>query len=247
MARAVTLPPARVAGRSAKMTAVHRLLSILSTALITAGVVILLDVALTLVWKEPLSTVYGSIRQGDAEDSLEKLADGFPAADNVAALSGTRDAERRASKLAQAYLSEFSFGMGIGRIEIPAIGLDMVFVEGTGTAELQKGPGRYPELALPGQGEAIGIAGHRTTYLAPFRDIDDLERGDEVILEMPYATATYLVEGSKIVDPLDVEVFRDRGYERVVLTACHPLYSAAERYTVSARLTGLTLDPSAAG
>ena len=93
------------------------------------------------------------------------------------------------------------------------------------------------ETAFPGQGKTVGIAGHRTTYLAPFRNINEIEDGDELILEMPYGTFRYRVQRHAIVDPYDVHIVRDMGYERLVLTACHPLYSAAQRWAVFARLT----------
>lgn len=88
---------------------------------------------------------------------------------------------------------------------------------------------------LPGQRGTVGIAGHRTTYGAPFRRIDEIERGDEIVVEMPYARFVYRFERSRIVDPSQVGVVRDVERDRLVLTACHPLYSAAERYVVFAR------------
>ena len=126
---------------------------------------------------------------------------------------------------------------------MPAIGIDYVFVQGTDEADLEKGPGHYPDTALPGQGKTIGIAGHRTTYLAPFRKIADIDKGDEVVLDMPYGRFTYDVVKTDIVDPTDVGVVDDVGVERVVLTACHPLYSAAQRYVVTADLEGIELPP----
>ena len=132
-------------------------------------------------------------------------------------------------------------GEGIGRIKIPSIGLEIVVVQGTDTASLQKGPGHYPETAFPGQGKTIGIAGHRTTYLAPFRKINEIDDGDEITLEMPYGTFTYEVQKHEIVDPSQVEIVDDVGYERLVLTACHPLYSAAQRWAVFAELTDVSL------
>ncbi len=109
-------------------------------------------------------------------------------------------------------------------------------VEGTDTATLRKGPGHYPETRLPGQGGTVGVAGHRTTYLAPFRTIDELRRGERIILEMPYATFTYRVQKQEIVEPTQTSVIDDVGYERLVLSACHPLYSAEQRIIVFARL-----------
>src|SRR5205814_4986069 len=107
------------------------------------------------------------------------------------------------------------------------------------TSDLQKGPGHYPQTAFPGLGRTVAIAGHRTTYLAPFRHIDDLRRGDEIVLQMPYATFTYRVQTHKIVDPSALWVIRNRGYERLVLSACHPLFSAAQRLVVFSRLVGV--------
>jgi len=86
-------------------------------------------------------------------------------------------------------------------------------------------------------GGTTAIAGHRTTYGAPFRKINEIEDGDEIRVELPYGAFTYEVQKHAIVDPGDVEVVDSIGYERVVLTACHPLYSAAQRYVVFGRLT----------
>lgn len=225
----------------------RRALHILSISLITAGVVILADVAMTLAWKEPLSTIYGSIQQGKAEDELNRLEESFLATPEVRKASRPTPDEspgelaRRTNRLADLFAGQVSTGQGIGRIKIPDIDLDAVLVEGTDSATLQKGPGRYPDTAFPGQGKTIGIAGHRTTYLAPFRHIDSIEDGDEIVLEMPYGTFTYTVEKHEIVDPSAVQIVDDVGYERLVLTACHPLYSAAQRWAVFAKLTEISL------
>jgi sortase A len=237
---------------------VSRALRILSIALITAGLVILIDVGLTLAWKEPLSSIYGSIKQGAAEDDLAELETRFPSQELVDLALSEKQIADRAAVLADAFSEEVKRGDAIGRMEIPRIDLDIVVVEGTDTASLQKGPGHYtledttPELreqgdgsAFPGQGDTIGVAGHRTTYLAPFRKIDQIEPGDEVTLRMPYGTFTYEVEKHEIVDPDAVEIVENVSYERLVLTACHPLYSAAERYAQFARLTDVELAPSA--
>ena len=221
------------------MRGVHRALRILSTALVTAGLVVLADVGVTLAWEEPVSSLYGAIQQQRAEgelDDLEESVSEHPLPD----VEGLTDL-RAARKLADAFEAEVANGNAIGRIDIPRIGLDAVVVEGTDTATLQKGPGHYPDTKLPGRGATVGIAGHRTTYLAPFRRINEIEEGDEVVVEMPYGDFTYAVEKTGIVTPTDVGVVRDVGYERLVLTACHPLYSAAERYVVFARLADVSL------
>jgi sortase A len=219
----------------------RRAAHILSITLITAGVVVAADVAMTLAWKEPLSTVYGSIKQAEAANSLEALEEEFPSPADLRAVEGAANVEQRAEGLAGLFADRVKTGDGIGRIEIPSIDLDIVVVQGTDTASLQKGPGHYPETAFPGQGKTIGIAGHRTTYLAPFRHINEIADGDQITLEMPYGTFTYEVEKHEIVDPSQVEIVDDVGYERLVLTACHPLYSAAQRWAVFAKLTDMNL------
>lgn len=230
----------------------RRLLRILSTALITAGLVVLADVGLTLAWQEPVSSVYGSIQQGRAQGDLEDLEDRFPSAADLAAVEQAADASERARLLANRFAREVERGEGIARLRIERIGLDSVIVEGTDGGSLRRGPGHYTEAdeigraeqgdgsSFPGQGRTIGIAGHRTTYLAPFRRIDEIENGDEIVVETPYATFVYEVEGDEIVAPNATRVVRDTGHERLVLTACHPLYSAAQRYVVSARLAEVT-------
>jgi sortase A len=109
-------------------------------------------------------------------------------------------------------------------------------VHGTDTATLRKGPAHFPKTPLPGEGGTVAIAGHRTTYGAPFRPLDRLARGDRLVITMPYGRFTYRVERTRIVPPDAVWVTRPVGYERVVLTACHPLYSAAKRIVVCAWL-----------
>jgi len=126
-------------------------------------------------------------------------------------------------------------GDAIGRIELPAIDKSYYVVEGTDTESLRKGPGHYEDTPLPGQRGTVGIAGHRTTNGAPFRDIDDLDPRDEIRVEMPYGTFVYSVEETRIVDDNDLSVKDPVGYNRLILSACHPLYSAAQRVIVFAR------------
>ena len=209
---------------------------ILSTALITAGLVVLADAALTLLWQEPVSAAWTALQQSRANDQLEELEAEFPSAEEITALGGVRGDAARARILAKPFAEEIDQGDGIGRIVIPSIDLDMVMMQGTDTATLRRGPGHYPATQLPGLDSTVAVAGHRTTYLAPFRHVDEIEDGDEVRLELPYATFTYRVQFHKVVEPSDVQIVDSVGYERLVLTACHPLYSAAERWAVFARL-----------
>ena len=226
----------------------RRLLHILSITLITAGIVVMLDVGLTLVWEEPLSAAYGSLKQSQASDELDQLESEFPARGDLAALQGVVGDAQQARVLADRYRAHIKTGEGIGRIIIDRINLNMVVIQGTDTASLQKGPGHYPITPLPGEPGTVAIAGHRTTYLAPFRHINDIQNGDEIRLQMPYAAFTYVVEKHEIVDPTDTQIVDPVGYDRLLLTACHPLYSAAKRWALFARLRRIdTFAPSGGG
>lgn len=207
--------------------------------LITAGLIVLLDAGITLLWQEPVSAAYASMEQGQAEDRLSDLESEFPASGDLAALRGVTGDAAQAKVLADLYEQRIQTGEPLGRLQIDRIGLNAVFLQGTSTGVLQRGPGHYPTTQLPGQGGTVAIAGHRTTYGAPFRYINEIRDGDEIRLRMPYAAFTYKVEKHEIVDPGDVEVVNRVGYDRVVLTACHPLYSAAKRWVVFARLQAI--------
>jgi sortase A len=219
----------------------HRLMRIASIMLITAGLVVLADAGLTLVWQEPFSAAYGALKQGQAENQLNDLEAEYPTAADLDAIASVRGTAAKAQVLADRFKPRLQQGDAIGRIKIDRIGLDTVVVQGTDTATLQKGPGHYTATPIPGQRGTVAIAGHRTTYLAPFRDIDDIRDGDEIRIEMPYAAFAYTVERHDTVDPGDVGIIKPVGYNRLVLTACHPPYSAAERYAVFAKLTRIDL------
>jgi sortase A len=131
-------------------------------------------------------------------------------------------------------------GRPLGELRIPRLDTHYVVVEGTNTDNLRRGPGHYRGTALPGQPGTVGIAGHRTTYGAPFRHLDALRAGDAITITMPYGRFVYRVEGTRIVKPQDVSSLRSIGRQRLALTACHPLYSAAQRLVVLARLETAT-------
>jgi sortase A len=213
-----------------------RAVYILSVALITAGLVILADVGVTFLWQEPASSIYASVRQHDASNALDDLERGFPAPADRRAIRHIHSKAQKVSTLAASFAKRVSDGDAIGRIVVPSIDLDIVVVEGTSTGDLTKGPGHYPSTPFPGEPGTTAIAGHRTTYLAPFRDLDSLHRGDRVELQMPYATLDYRVERTQVVEPTDVQILHPAGYQRLVLTACHPLYSASQRIVAFARL-----------
>ena len=135
----------------------------------------------------------------------------------------------------------------IAGIRIPAIGARFSVVDGTDPGSLRKGPGFFPEAPYPGVRGTVAIAGHRTTYQAPFRRVDDLKKGDDIVVEMPYGRFTYRVLRTRIVPPTALWVKRRVGFEQVILTACHPLYSAALRIVVFARLVRAERLPALSG
>ncbi|HEY3191815.1 MAG TPA: sortase [Solirubrobacterales bacterium] len=219
----------------------QRAIRIVSIMLITAGIVVLADAGLTLVWQEPFSAAYGSFKQSQAADQLNELESQYPTPADLAAIAGVRGDAAKARILADRFQPHLEEGHAIGRIRIDRIGLNMVVIQGTDTASLEKGPGHYEATPIPGQPGTVAIAGHRTTYLAPFRHIDEIREGDEVRIEMPYAAFTYTVYRHDVVDPGDVGIIKPIGFDQLVLTACHPPYSAAHRYAVFARLSKIDL------
>jgi sortase A len=112
----------------------------------------------------------------------------------------------------------------------------MILVNGTDHDSLTKGPGRDRRTYMPGEGQLVYIAGHRTTYLAPFAHIERLRSGNSVTLEMPYGTFLYRVFKHEIVDANDLAVLRSNGHDVVALQACHPRFFASQRYIAYARL-----------
>jgi len=214
----------------------RRTLRGLSTVLIVTGALLLLDAGLTIVWQEPVSALYARITQGSLGGDLEELEQATPSPLEQRALRALEGDDRRLAFLARALKRRLGPGDAAGRIRIPAIGANFVMVDGTDDAALRRGPGLFPENPFPGANGTVAVAGHRTTYAAPFRRVDDLGRGDRVVVEMPYGRFTYSVERTRIVDPTALWVTQRVGYDRLVLTACHPLYSAAQRIIVFARL-----------
>ncbi|HET6952934.1 MAG TPA: class E sortase, partial [Acidimicrobiales bacterium] len=129
-------------------------------------------------------------------------------------------------------------GEAVAQIRIPAIGVDKIVVEGVEVSDLKKGPGHYADSPLPGQPGNAAIAGHRTTYGAPFNRIDELKPGDEILVTTVQGSFRYEMREQLIVAPDQVEVLGDFGDDRLTLTACHPKYSARQRIVVVAALVG---------
>jgi sortase A len=221
---------------TARRVGIRRALRALSSVMIVVGVILLLDAAATLLWQEPVSAVYAHVQQNALEDDLSELEQAPLAPAEQRALERIPDPERKLTFRARALQRRLDDGDATGRILMPSIGVSEVFVEGTGAGDLRKGPGHYPDTPLPGEHGTVAIAGHRTTYGAPFRNVDELERNDRIELRMPYGRFTYRVERTRIVPPTETSVIDRVDHDRLVLSACHPLYSAAKRIIVFARL-----------
>jgi sortase A len=214
---------------------VRPILRFLASVLITSGVLMLVDAGLTLAWQEPVSAFLAQQQQDALNGELKR--DAPQTARDKVAVASIHDQRKRLARLAALARGRARTGHAIGTIRLPTLGRRYAIVQGTDTDSLRKGPGHYPETSFPGMGGTVAIAGHRTTYLAPFRTIDSLHPGDPIVLDMPYGRFTYAVEITRVVAPTETSVVnRVPGAERLVLSACHPLYSASQRIVVFARL-----------
>jgi sortase A len=227
------------------MTSVRRLIRDISSVLILSGLLLVADAGVTLVWQEPVTAAIGLILRGQVNQRYLSYTTAPLTQVDRHALVTLRSTDQRLIYLArreqhQIRTGQIRTGDAIGKIDIPRIGADYDIIQGTDELSLEKGPGHYPETALPGLGRTVAIAGHRTTYLAPFRHVDALRPGDRILVRMPYGRFTYVVQYHRIVLPTALWVTRDVGYERLVLSACNPLYSAAQRIIIFARLAHVT-------
>jgi sortase A len=204
----------------------------LAILLVAAGLLVLGDVAATLLWQEPVSAVRAGAAQRSLGAELRRLERAQPRPGRHV----NRAAVARAARRLEAGTAE---GDAAARLHIARIGLDAVVVRGSNLADLRSGPGFVTGSPLPGRRGTAAIAGHRTTYGAPFRRLDALRRGDAVEVDLPYARFEYRVVDLRIVAPTDLAVLRRRRRDQLVLSACHPLYSAAQRIVVTARLAGI--------
>lgn len=200
-------------GRRRLSRPVRAVLRFAGSVMMVSGTLLIADAAATVLWQEPVSALVAEREQAQLEDAL--------------ADPPRRVVERRPLP-----------GDAIAKIEVPAAGISDYVVEGTDAGSLRKGPGHYPETPMPGERGTTAIAGHRTTYGAPFRDLDDLSPGDRILVETSYGRFAYTVERTQIVDDSARWVLRRVAHDRLVLTACHPLYSAAQRIVVFARAMG---------
>ena len=226
---------ARVADRRPWSARVLRAVAVL---LIVGGGLALIDAVVTLLWQEPITALYAMLQQDHLSGDLRKVERAAPTPLERRTLASLPDERARIAFLAGELERHAGNGAAVGRIVMPRVGASYVVVKGTDTEDLKSGPGIYAETRFPGISGTTAIAGHRTTYLAPFREINLLKPGNRILLYMPYAHFTYTVTAQRVVLPTDVPAaVSEVGYSRLVLSACTPVFSAAKRLLVYARLT----------
>jgi sortase A len=215
----------------------RRALGWLGTLMIVAGALTLAWAVLVWRWQDPFTAAYTHWQQNKLASQFERKISEFTPDTRGKSLAATRIA---IADEASRYRKSLRPGEAIGRITIGAIGLKIILVQGTDHESLKKGPGHYIGSRLPGQGQLVYVAGHRTTYLAPFSHLDALKAGDFVTVDLPYATFKYVVTRHRVVAANDVAVLRSPGHEVLILQACHPRFFATHRYLVYAKPVAVT-------
>jgi sortase A len=205
----------------------------LGLALITIGVIILLFVLYQLFGTGVAESHSQSTLAKQFNQAVTAAKGGSPATDNPTLGSGSSSSQSQAEPSAPP-------GGAIDHLIIPRIGVNKFVVEGVQVDDLMKGPGHYPGTVLPGQDGNAAIAGHRTTYGAPFFDLNELSVGDPIyITDLAGRTFTYTVsQPPRVVSPNDVSVLNPTPYAALTLTTCNPRFEATSRLIVVARLTG---------
>jgi sortase A len=227
----------------------RRFARISGIVLATLGALALVWVVVVWRWQDPFTGLYTRWEQHKLAQQLQHELATSPGP--KFARNESLAAEARAIELAATrFRHDAGVGQAIGRIVVTRLGLNMVLVNGTDEASLERGPGRDLRSYMPGQNRLVYIAGHRTTFLAPFSNINQMRPGDLIRLEMPYGTFVYRVFGHRIVPADDLSVLKSPRHELLVLQACNPRFFATQRYLVDARLasveprSGRNLPPS---
>lgn len=207
----------------------------LGLALITAGVIVLLFVVYQL-WGTGFAERHHQSALAKQFRAEIQQAVSPPAAGGVG--TATDPATVTAPRSTPVPVVAVPPGGALAHLVIPRIGLDKYVVEGVSDTDLQKGPGHYPGTAYPGQVGNVGIAGHRTTYGAPFYNLNELKAGDPIYLTTASdAHYTYDVTSQEVVSPSDVAVLNPTpGVAKLTLTTCNPPLSATSRLIVVAEL-----------
>lgn len=216
------------------MSRIRRTIREIGLSLITAGVVVLLFVLYGLVGT--------NVAEARSQDHLRKAFSiiGTAPSDSPAIESSSGGVKALG-------LPEAPPSGAVAHLVIPKIGVDKIVVEGVELADLQKGPGHYPRTPLPGEPGNAAIAGHRTTYGAPFYRLNELARGDDIFVTTAAGKFRYQVTDSRVVSPNDVSVLDATPDNRLTLTTCNPRFSATQRLVVMSKLAGLPLAPPITG
>lgn len=220
---------------------VRRAARIGGTLLIAAGCLTLVWAIVVWRWQDPFTALYTHFEQEHLARQYRQETAAFRPRVRLLPhpheqVAGLKAAEKAMAADAGAYDRSLKVGGPVGRLTIGRIGLHMIVVQGTDEQTLKKGPGHYLQSALPGEGRLIYVAGHRTTYLAPFSRINDIRTGDYITFELPYGTFTYRAFRHYIVRATDLSVLVNHGREILRLQACHPRFFATHRYILDARL-----------
>jgi sortase A len=210
-------------------------LRVTGAVLIVAGAASIVWALVVWQWQDPFTALYTTYQQHKLASAYGKEVARYqppPAVVRTARAHGASLAseERAVALAARLYRGTLTPGRPVGRIKVHRLGLNAILVAGTDHDSLTKGPGWERSTFLPGEGQLVYIAGHRTTYLAPFAHIDSLRPGDVVTIEVPYGTFTYRIRSHRIVPSDDLAVLRSHGHEVVALQACHPRFFATHRY-----------------
>jgi sortase A len=224
-------PPSSTGSDEPPLSPTRRVIREIGLALITAGVVLLLFVGYQL---------FGTnVAEANSQRQLKKQFDhlvtpssaqpGAPGASATAKPATTAPPVTAAGPTAPS-------GEAVAHLVIPKIGVDKFIVEGVALTDLRKGPGHYPTTPLPGEKGNAAIAGHRTTYGAPFYRINELQPGDDIFVTTKQGKFHYKVVETKVVSPNAVFVLNPTTDNRLTLTTCNPRFSAAERLVVVSQL-----------
>ncbi|MFT6291684.1 MAG: sortase A [Ilumatobacter sp.] len=175
---------------------------------------------------------------GQSTDELDAGSSDTAAPDEAQPDSNVEVSDVAAVPVADQNIPDLEDGDALARIEIPKIGVNDIIVAGVQTGDLKKGPGHFPDTPLPGQLGNAAIAGHRTTYGQPFRNVDQLDPGDEIRVTTLSGVFVYKVTGTQIVSPSDYQVVAttDPTRANLTLTSCHPVFTARERIVIFSEL-----------
>ncbi len=210
-----------------------KLARIAGTLMILAGVGALAWALTVWRWEDPFTATLNYFDQRELAQTFNRqLEEGRPVGTPTAAAADVRTSLARN---AIAWRRSLKPGEAVARLRVPRLGLSQIIVNGTDHNSLKRGPGRYLGSAMPGEGKLVYIAGHRTTYGAPFSHIDKLQKGDRVFVDLPYATFEYAITGHRIVPATQTSVLKSKGREQLLLQACHPRFFATHRYIAYAK------------